>query len=400
MACVEAVLEEISLLNLPADRRCEGLSTTLKLLKNIQSAPHEEKYRTVRTSNPALQSRLFPQCFQLLRAAGFEDSADLLVYKRDPESDDDFLEALCLVESLVMSLGGCGEASSASSSRPPATAGASSTSRSAGYTATAKAAASTPVATAKLLKQQKLEQAKAEAKQSQACAQAQLAELRKKRGAQYQEQQDVALAQHLSHAGDDRPFDPITALNVSRGATRSMISCTRCGISLRYNTRTSAQAVLCPCGMLLQPVHLQGQAFRPQSPSDLPVEPGVPDVDGEPLRRGGPFITVRGPEGPTRLPLHSVLQMVRQHEETRQAGAASETIEALPTRRFDAETMASSGGQGAQGGDENKCQICIEEFADGDELRTLPCFHLFHAACVDQWLKVNSVCPTCRHKVG
>jgi hypothetical protein len=42
----------------------------------------------------------------------------------------------------------------------------------------------------------------------------------------------------------------------------------------------------------------------------------------------------------------------------------------------------------------------MEDFEEGDELRTLPCFHLFHAKCVDQWLKQNSICPICRHKIA
>merc|ERR1712154_276233 len=106
----------------------------------------------------------------------------------------------------------------------------------------------------------------------------------------------------------------------------------------------------------------------------------------------GPLITVRGPNGePTRLPLHSVLQMVRQHEQRSQTGAQDDTISALPTTAFNSGTASA---------EQTNCQICMEDFEEGDELRTLPCFHLFHAKCVDQWLKVNSICPTCRHKIG
>jgi len=235
---------------------------------------------------------------------------------------------------------------------------------------------------------------KAEQQRSQANCQEQLAALRQQCAGKYQQEQDQALAQHLSGRDAERPYDAITALNNSRGSVSSLTTCTRCGTSLRYDSRTRAQAVLCPCGMLLQPVHLRGQTFTPHSPSDLPVEPGVPvDADNEPQRTRGPFITVRGPDGePTRLRLHSVLQMFRQHEQRQMAGAEADTIEALPTRTFDAGAMGDKE-------EDMRCQICIEDFSEGDELRTLPCFHLFHAKCVDQWLKVNSICPTCRHKV-
>ncbi|ORY48957.1 hypothetical protein BCR33DRAFT_15032 [Rhizoclosmatium globosum] len=44
------------------------------------------------------------------------------------------------------------------------------------------------------------------------------------------------------------------------------------------------------------------------------------------------------------------------------------------------------------------CGICISEFEEQDSVRTLPCKHLFHSNCVDQWLTQGSVtCPSCRH---
>lgn len=46
------------------------------------------------------------------------------------------------------------------------------------------------------------------------------------------------------------------------------------------------------------------------------------------------------------------------------------------------------------------CQICLDDFAEHDELRTLSCSHFFHARCVDVWLREKSCsCPVCRHQV-
>ncbi|KAG6820730.1 hypothetical protein H0H93_012376 [Arthromyces matolae] len=45
------------------------------------------------------------------------------------------------------------------------------------------------------------------------------------------------------------------------------------------------------------------------------------------------------------------------------------------------------------------CPICIMDFAEGDDLRVLPCEgkHRFHQACVDPWLlELSSSCPLCR----
>jgi len=46
--------------------------------------------------------------------------------------------------------------------------------------------------------------------------------------------------------------------------------------------------------------------------------------------------------------------------------------------------------------EECQCHICLQDFADGDKLRTLPCKHSFHVECVDTWLKLKMNCPTCR----
>jgi len=56
-----------------------------------------------------------------------------------------------------------------------------------------------------------------------------------------------------------------------------------------------------------------------------------------------------------------------------------------------------SGSSSPACGEGGECQICLEELAEGDELRTLPCGHFFHTACVDVWLRQKSgSCPTCR----
>ncbi|KAF2073057.1 hypothetical protein CYY_005640 [Polysphondylium violaceum] len=42
------------------------------------------------------------------------------------------------------------------------------------------------------------------------------------------------------------------------------------------------------------------------------------------------------------------------------------------------------------------CSICLEGFKIGDSIRTLPCVHHYHRECIDQWLKIKSVCPVCK----
>lgn len=43
-----------------------------------------------------------------------------------------------------------------------------------------------------------------------------------------------------------------------------------------------------------------------------------------------------------------------------------------------------------------KCTICLSQFELDNEVRRLPCMHLFHTCCVDQWLVTNKHCPICR----
>lgn len=60
-------------------------------------------------------------------------------------------------------------------------------------------------------------------------------------------------------------------------------------------------------------------------------------------------------------------------------------IKALATVRFCAKTAESN----------VSCAICLSDFVEKEKLRRLPCGHLFHKCCVDQWLRRNKKCPLC-----
>lgn len=46
------------------------------------------------------------------------------------------------------------------------------------------------------------------------------------------------------------------------------------------------------------------------------------------------------------------------------------------------------------------CTICLETLKKGDEVKKLPCGHVFHSACVTPWLmKKRAVCPVCRQGI-
>jgi len=46
-----------------------------------------------------------------------------------------------------------------------------------------------------------------------------------------------------------------------------------------------------------------------------------------------------------------------------------------------------------------ECAICLEEFQVNEGVANLPCNHLFHIACVQEWFKNNTTCPICRNNL-
>ncbi|CAN6442125.1 unnamed protein product [Victoria cruziana] len=116
----------------------------------------------------------------------------------------------------------------------------------------------------------------------------------------------------------------------------------------------------------------------------------------------------------------SILGFREDQSHTR--GATPEDIGALPKYKFKAShghggnkdeseihsDGSADGGVIAVGTEKERtvsaedavCCICLAKYVDNDELRELPCTHLFHSECVDKWLKINASCPLCKHEVG
>eukprot|EP00112_Aurelia_sp_Birch-Aquarium-sp1_P008551 Seg1945.8 transcript_id=Seg1945.8/GoldUCD/mRNA.D3Y31 product="E3 ubiquitin-protein ligase RNF165" protein_id=Seg1945.8/GoldUCD/D3Y31 len=67
----------------------------------------------------------------------------------------------------------------------------------------------------------------------------------------------------------------------------------------------------------------------------------------------------------------------------------------LNTESFDKISMISALTERTESGDAC-CIICLIQFKNGQDVRQLPCQHMFHITCIDKWLKINRLCPTCR----
>ncbi|CAE7214865.1 ATL36 [Symbiodinium sp. CCMP2592] len=75
---------------------------------------------------------------------------------------------------------------------------------------------------------------------------------------------------------------------------------------------------------------------------------------------------------------------------SRRHGMAQEVIDRIPSFRWTED-------QGRQTG-QTQCMVCLCPF-DDDEVRRLPCGHVFHRNCIDEWLRRCTDCPICKANV-
>jgi len=85
-------------------------------------------------------------------------------------------------------------------------------------------------------------------------------------------------------------------------------------------------------------------------------------------------------------------------------GAQQSSINELPTRKFvqkpkpaDEKTETDDKGFG---NDMMSCCICMEVFQTSEDVRTLPCLHIYHTKCIDKWLLRNRTCPICKFDIN
>ncbi|CAJ0578482.1 unnamed protein product, partial [Mesorhabditis spiculigera] len=66
--------------------------------------------------------------------------------------------------------------------------------------------------------------------------------------------------------------------------------------------------------------------------------------------------------------------------------AAKKALARIPTRTLKAGDVEL----------DTDCPVCIDPYAAGDIVRTLPCRHVFHKTCIDPWLLEHRTCPMCK----
>ena len=73
-------------------------------------------------------------------------------------------------------------------------------------------------------------------------------------------------------------------------------------------------------------------------------------------------------------------------------GLDSDTLAALPKTKLTTEMISKL--------PEERCSVCLCDYAEGDEILTLPCNHIFHTDCITSWLLESKVCPCCKQQIG
>ncbi len=86
-----------------------------------------------------------------------------------------------------------------------------------------------------------------------------------------------------------------------------------------------------------------------------------------------------------------------QREELKQLSRVRNAISMLDD---DAQTISLSGLKMTPNDNTgDNCVICTETLSYVDRIFDIPCGHLFHARCLDEWLVIKSTCPICRTSI-
>lgn len=103
---------------------------------------------------------------------------------------------------------------------------------------------------------------------------------------------------------------------------------------------------------------------------------------------------VRGDTQETANVLEALEMLLQQAGATGGPVAADRSdISRLPTSKLSSTDVSKLPAE------QSSCVICMETFVEGDEIRRLPCLHIFHKDCIDRWLGRVGSCPVCKHRV-
>ena len=99
-----------------------------------------------------------------------------------------------------------------------------------------------------------------------------------------------------------------------------------------------------------------------------------------------PFLNLSNMGGMEDI-FQSIMNRMRNHENP----TDQQILDELPETQIEDVTKLDP--------EKKNCVICLEDFKNGDKATVLPCIHLFHTPCVQNWLKTQNCCPICKFKL-
>ncbi|XP_012071078.1 E3 ubiquitin-protein ligase At4g11680 isoform X2 [Jatropha curcas] len=104
------------------------------------------------------------------------------------------------------------------------------------------------------------------------------------------------------------------------------------------------------------------------------------------------------------VPLISTVLGYNMQMGSAERGASDDQISSLPSWKYKAietnsERSNSVDCNSTLASEDPECCICLAKYKDKEEVRQLPCSHMFHLKCVDHWLKIISCCPLCKQEL-
>ncbi|GAV72271.1 zf-RING_2 domain-containing protein/zf-RING_3 domain-containing protein [Cephalotus follicularis] len=90
--------------------------------------------------------------------------------------------------------------------------------------------------------------------------------------------------------------------------------------------------------------------------------------------------------------LEDLIQQLAENDPNRYGTppASKSAIESLKTVKVTEQVMDSEMTQ---------CAVCKDEFERGNEVKQMPCKHVYHKECIIPWLELHNSCPVCRYEL-